>query len=58
MSLTDDERRAVVIFRLEKGQNTLAEAKGIAQMGYWTAVANRLDNSLSAFFYRNNIRVV
>jgi uncharacterized protein (UPF0332 family) len=42
MSLTDDERRAVVIFRLEKGQNTLAEAKGIARLGYWTAVANRL----------------
>jgi uncharacterized protein (UPF0332 family) len=42
MSLTDDERDAIVSFRLQKGMETLEEAKGIATLGYWNAVANRL----------------
>lgn len=42
MSLTDDERKAIVSFRLQKGIETLAEAKGIATLEYWNAVANRL----------------
>jgi uncharacterized protein (UPF0332 family) len=42
MSLTDDEREAIVSFRLQKGMETLEEAKGIATLGYWNAVANRL----------------
>lgn len=29
MSLTDDEREAIVSFRLQKGMETLKEAKGI-----------------------------
>lgn len=42
MSLTNDEREAIVSFRLQKGIETLEEAKGIATLGYWNAVANRL----------------
>lgn len=42
MSLTDDEREAIVAFRLQKGKETLEEAEGIATLGYWNAVANRL----------------
>lgn len=42
MSLTDDERDAIVSFRLQKAIDTLEEAKGIATLGYWNAVANRL----------------
>ena len=42
MSLTDDERDAIFSFRIRKGKETLEEAKGIANLGYWNAVANRL----------------
>lgn len=42
MSLSDDEREAIVSFRVQKGKDTLEEAKGIATLGYWNAVANRL----------------
>ena len=42
MKLTPEERNAVVAYRKEKAHTTLAEAKGIAEQGYWTAVANRL----------------
>lgn len=42
MSLTQEERAAILSFRIEKAWNTLNEAKGIAQLQYWNAVANRL----------------
>ncbi|MFW6246038.1 MAG: HEPN domain-containing protein [Tangfeifania sp.] len=42
MSLSDDEREAIVSFRVQKGKDTLKEAKGIATLDYWNAVANRL----------------
>lgn len=42
MSLSDDERDAIVAFRIQKSKETLVEAKGIATLGYWNAVANRL----------------
>lgn len=42
MSLSDEEREAIVSFRVEKGKETLEEARGIATLGYWNAVANRL----------------
>lgn len=41
MSLSDDERNAVVAFRIEKAFRTLDEANGIAGLKYWSAVANR-----------------
>jgi len=42
MTLSNDERKAIVAFRLEKAFRTLEEAQGIASLKYWTAVANRL----------------
>ena len=42
MTLSNDERQAVVIFRLQKAEVTLEEAKGNLQMKYWAVVANRL----------------
>lgn len=42
MSLSDDERDAILAFRIQKSKDTLDEAKGIATLGYWNAVANRL----------------
>lgn len=42
MSFTEDERQAIVAYRMKKAKDTLEEAKGIASLGYWNAVANRL----------------
>jgi len=42
MSLTDEERDAIVFYRIQKANETLKEAEGIAQLGYWNAVINRL----------------
>jgi uncharacterized protein (UPF0332 family) len=42
MTLTSEERDALITFRLQKARDTLAEAKGISTLGYWNAVANRL----------------
>jgi hypothetical protein len=46
MRLTDDERDAVVAFRVQKAKDTLEEAEGIASLCYWNAVANRLYSKL------------
>ncbi len=42
MNLTNEEREAIVYLRIQKAKNTLKEAEGIATLGYWNAVANRL----------------
>jgi uncharacterized protein (UPF0332 family) len=42
MKLTDEEREAVVFYRIQKANETWKEAEGIAQLGYWNAVLNRL----------------
>lgn len=42
MTLTSEERAALVAYRIKKAADTLAEAEGIAGLGYWNAVANRL----------------
>ena len=42
MSLNTDERNALVAYRIEKAKTTLVEAKGIANLKYWNAAANRL----------------
>jgi hypothetical protein len=44
MSLTSDEREAIVSFRIQKAKDTLGEAEGIATLNYWNAVANRQEN--------------
>lgn len=42
MSLTDEERDAIVFYRIQKSKETLNEAVGIAQLSFWNAVINRL----------------
>jgi len=42
MSLSDEERDAVVFYRTQKAKGTWKEAEGIARLGYWNAVINRL----------------
>ena len=42
MPLTDEERNAIVIYRLEKANGAYIEAKDCASMGHWTLAANRL----------------
>jgi uncharacterized protein (UPF0332 family) len=40
--LTEDERKALVTYRLEKAGETLVEAKDCGTMNHWTLAANRL----------------
>jgi uncharacterized protein (UPF0332 family) len=42
MSINDEERDAIVFYRIQKAKETWKEAEGIAQLGYWNAVINRL----------------
>ena len=42
MPLTEEERRAIVVYRLEKADDAFIEAKDCASMGHWTLTANRL----------------
>jgi len=42
MTLSSDERDALVSYRINKALDTFAEAEGISSLGYWNAVANRL----------------
>lgn len=42
MPLTDEERKAIVGYRLEKSYDALVEAKDCASMGHWNLAANRL----------------
>ena len=42
MSLSDDERYALVTYRMEKAHNTMEQVKTIVPFGYWDMVANRL----------------
>jgi len=42
MGLTDDERKAVVLLRLNNARQTLEDAKIIANSKLWKAAANRL----------------
>ena len=58
MSLTTDERNAIVTFRIQKAWDTLIEAEGISTLNYWNTVANRLYYSCfymtSALLTQNN----
>jgi hypothetical protein len=59
MSLTNEEREAIIAFRVQKAKSTLAEAEGIATLSYWNAVANRLYYSCfymaSALLIKHNL---
>ena len=42
MPLTDEERKAIVVYRLEKADDALVEARDCASLGHWSLAANRL----------------
>ena len=42
MSLSDEERDAIVSLKIQKAKETLVQAEGIAGLGFWNAVVNRL----------------
>lgn len=42
MSLTEEERHDVVVYRLEKVNRTLDEARTLTAFKYWSLIANRL----------------
>jgi len=42
MKLDTEDRKVIVKHRLQKARNTFTEVKGIVEMGYWHAAANRL----------------
>ncbi len=42
MTLTPDEREAIVKYRIEKALSTMAEAEAVANLGFWSLSANRL----------------
>ena len=55
--MTEEERRAVVEFRIEKSLRAYAEAKGVIELKYWETIANRLYyaayNAVSALLIAN-----
>ena len=61
MSLDEQGRYDVVIYRLEKARQTIEQAKTILALGYWEIVANRLYYAAyyaaSALLIANSIRV-
>lgn len=57
MGMTDDERLAVVEFRIEKSLRAFEQAKGVVELKYWETIANRLYyaayNAVSALLIAN-----
>lgn len=42
MSLSIEERKAIIAYRIQKAEATMIEAKDNAKLGHWNLVANRL----------------
>ena len=42
MKLSDEERKSLVIFQMEKARTTLKQAEGNVTLCFWEVVANRL----------------
>ena len=57
MSITVEERRAIVEFRIEKALRALEQAQGVIVLKYWETIANRLYyaayNAISALLIAN-----
>ena len=57
MSLSTDERRAIVEFRIEKSFRAYEQATGVIGLKYWETIANRLYyaayNAVSALLIAN-----
>ncbi|MDR2027224.1 MAG: HEPN domain-containing protein [Prevotellaceae bacterium] len=60
MTLSSQERDAIVAYRVEKAKETIKEVDGIVSMGYWNNAANRLYYSVyyivSALMVKNGFR--
>ena len=56
-SMTQDERKAIVEFRIEKALRAYEQAKGVIELKYWETIANRLYyaayNAVSALLIAN-----
>lgn len=46
MSLSEEERKAIVDYRIERAQKSFEEATNVMAMGMWSLLANRLYYSL------------
>ena len=57
MTLSLEERKALVEMRLQKASRAYGEAKGVLALGYWETIANRLYyaayNAVSALLIAN-----
>ena len=42
MPLTDEDKKSIVSYRIEKAKGALVEAKDCATMNHWSLAANRL----------------
>ena len=42
MPLTDEERKSIVVYRLEKADDAMVEAKDCISLGHWNLAASRL----------------
>ena len=42
MSLTIDDKKAIIAYRIQKSEQTMVEARDCAKMGHWSLAANRL----------------
>ncbi len=55
--MTEEERKAIVEFRIEKSKRAYEQAKGVLALKYWETIANRLYyaayNAVSALLIAN-----
>ena len=61
MALTDDERNALVAYRLEKARETMLQVRGVLPLRYWEIIANGgLIIPISSFFshMRNSLIIL
>ena len=42
MPLTDEERKSIIVYRLEKADDVLIEARDCVSLEHWNLAANRL----------------
>jgi uncharacterized protein (UPF0332 family) len=59
MSLTEEEKKQIVYYRLEKSKKTLEDAQKVIELEMWVTAANRLYYAayyaVSALLISNNI---
>jgi uncharacterized protein (UPF0332 family) len=60
MTIQQEDRNALVIVRIQRAKDTIDEAKGNLQLGYWRIAANRLYYACyyvtSALLIKNNLK--